>query len=329
MTSSQLQILNDYGLKTKGFELPCIHPGCKETFRFTATLYGHIRRHSDNNRCPYCGSVWEGLGALVFHVRSHTQNKPYTCPFPDCNYAGTQKGNLKTHLESETHEHEMSPQILQVVMSLDRLNCWSANGNKRRFSEAHSDIDFNVLEERSMSAITSTPLQFTEPARKRRRLPQLEPDKSTSSTQPSPFAVNAVGLQMKNRVSRPGYVVPRFELQSGHQAPKEVNDRNKKLEEENRMLRTRVTAAQVRISALEKMCYQESIQRATLAETVNTMNKEKDAADAQIHILVQRLKSEMAMRLQAQQETVTLRERCNSKEPATWKSMECIKNEEN
>ena len=265
----------------------------------------------------------------MFHVRSHTQNKPYTCPFPDCNYAGTQKGNLKIHLESETHEHEMSPQILSLIMSLDRLNCWSANGNKRRFSEAHSDIDFNVLEEGSMSTITTTPLQFTEPARKRRRLPQLEPDKSTSSTQPSPFAVNAVGFQMENRVSRTGYVVPRFELQSGHQAPKEVNDRNKKLEEENRMLRTRVNAAQVRISALERMCYQGNIRRVTLTETVKAMNKEKDAADAKNHILIQRLKSEITMRLQAQQETMTLREHCSSEKPTMWNSVECIKIEGN
>ena len=289
-----------------------------------ATLYGDIRFHSDQNRCPYCGSVWEGLGSLVFHVRSHTRNKPYTCPIPGCNYAACQKGNLKIHLESETHAHEMSPQILSLIMSLDRINCWSTGNNKERISEAHSDL--NVMEEgpmSAMSAITSTPFQFTQRARKRRRLPRLELDSSTSSRQPSPYSVNRRGLKVENSDSQ--FVASQDRLQNQlilnqNANIREQSDRIKKLEEENRRLRTRVTASQMtemRISALEKMCYQENIQRVTLTETVKKMNKEKDAADAKNDILVQRLKSEIAIRLQAQQETASLRDRYSSKKPTT------------
>ena len=110
---------------------------------------------------------------------------------------------------------------------------------------------------------------------------------------------------------------------NGHQNAKDLNDRIKKLEEENRMLRTMETASKMRIRTSKMRI------RATLAETVKTMNEEKDAAAGKNDIQVQRLKSEIAMRLQAQQETASWRDRYSSKKSTTRKSMEYITIEDN
>ncbi|KAK8741821.1 hypothetical protein OTU49_002423 [Cherax quadricarinatus] len=59
------------------------------------------KRSSANAVCTVCFKDFMYPSALVLHMRSHTGEKPFTCPHPQCDYRSTKKGNLKRH--ASTH----------------------------------------------------------------------------------------------------------------------------------------------------------------------------------------------------------------------------------
>merc|ERR1719163_837117 len=82
-------------------ERPILHsifPGDPATFNYCADLYAHIRKFcrqltmttNSNGKgkkkfaCPYCGKLSACMPMLVYHVRTHTLEKPYICPIPHC-----------------------------------------------------------------------------------------------------------------------------------------------------------------------------------------------------------------------------------------------------
>ncbi|XP_045599314.1 broad-complex core protein isoforms 1/2/3/4/5 isoform X5 [Procambarus clarkii] len=60
-----------------------------------------IKRSTANAVCSVCFKDFMYPSALVLHMRSHTGEKPFTCPHPQCDYRSTKKGNLKRH--ASTH----------------------------------------------------------------------------------------------------------------------------------------------------------------------------------------------------------------------------------
>ncbi|XP_078061744.1 zinc finger protein 219-like [Mustelus asterias] len=52
--------------------------------------------------CAYCGKGFRSSHHLKVHLRVHTGERPYKCPH--CDYAGTQSGSLKYHLERHHRE---------------------------------------------------------------------------------------------------------------------------------------------------------------------------------------------------------------------------------
>ena len=119
-TSKNNYDVRKHGLAFSGFVFSCIYPKCQRRFRLTESLYNHIRSHdAPQKECPYCGKKMLSVGQLVAHVRTHTRRYPYFCPFWHCDYCAAQKSGLKTHLESATHRNEMSPRLLDHIMSWD------------------------------------------------------------------------------------------------------------------------------------------------------------------------------------------------------------------
>lgn len=52
-------------------------------------------------KCPYCDKLFIYPAKLASHVRTHTGEKPYGCPF--CPYRATQQGNLNRHVKIRHH----------------------------------------------------------------------------------------------------------------------------------------------------------------------------------------------------------------------------------
>ncbi|XP_047478644.1 transcription factor GAGA-like [Penaeus chinensis] len=52
-------------------------------------------------KCPYCPKTFLYPAKLQSHLRTHTGEKPFACPF--CTYRATQQGNLNRHIKIKHH----------------------------------------------------------------------------------------------------------------------------------------------------------------------------------------------------------------------------------
>ena len=53
-----------------------------------------LTTNTSNNQCPYCSFCGAGLSR---HLRIHTGERPYKCPF--CTYAAIQRSDVNKHIK--------------------------------------------------------------------------------------------------------------------------------------------------------------------------------------------------------------------------------------
>ncbi|KDR72931.1 hypothetical protein GALMADRAFT_158573 [Galerina marginata CBS 339.88] len=113
---SPLQVhLNADGLETDD-SVTCQWEDCGKVFTHLPTLIDHIHNdhigvHKSNYTCEWASCVRRGLPqtsrfALISHIRSHTGEKPFICPLPECDKSFTRSDALAKHMRLQ---HNISP----------------------------------------------------------------------------------------------------------------------------------------------------------------------------------------------------------------------------
>lgn len=97
---------------SKTVSLQCPIPDCKTVWNKTKSLYRHLREdHNTDFKCPHCDKQSTCMSNFVCHVRLHTNEKPWVCPIPGCEYRGRTKNHSKSHVIQNHgikyfHQHE-------------------------------------------------------------------------------------------------------------------------------------------------------------------------------------------------------------------------------
>ncbi|KAF5319475.1 hypothetical protein D9619_008750 [Psilocybe cf. subviscida] len=94
----------------------CQWEDCGIVFDHLPTLIGHIHNehigvHKSNYTCEWSSCLRRGLPqtsrfALISHIRSHTGEKPFICPLPECDKSFTRSDALAKHMRLQ---HNISP----------------------------------------------------------------------------------------------------------------------------------------------------------------------------------------------------------------------------
>lgn len=69
-----------------------------ESHKLTANIKAETADETSGHTCGVCGRSFPLLSSLSQHMRRHTREKPYKCPY--CEHRTAQKGSLKAHIRS-------------------------------------------------------------------------------------------------------------------------------------------------------------------------------------------------------------------------------------
>lgn len=93
------------------FKIPCEWSDCKEWFLDLSDLVTHLNEHIGFKKgeysCEWAGCNRKGVSqtsrfSLIAHVRSHTGERPFDCPIPECDKSFTRSDALAKHQKQHT-----------------------------------------------------------------------------------------------------------------------------------------------------------------------------------------------------------------------------------
>ena len=87
----------------------CFFPGCSYKGKQAKDVTNHQKKVHDPDRvkekeCTFCAKKFFTDNALSTHIKAHLDEKPYSCPYPNCNVRRVHKSAIKQH--EITHRNE-------------------------------------------------------------------------------------------------------------------------------------------------------------------------------------------------------------------------------
>ncbi|KAJ8917467.1 hypothetical protein NQ315_005514 [Exocentrus adspersus] len=94
------KLLNHVGLFHVGEKLKCNL--CSLSDEMSFELYAEHCRLTHLNQCPFCKKKFGTRTSYNFHIKVHTENNPFDCPYENCEKSYPSQRSLKKHLTTHS-----------------------------------------------------------------------------------------------------------------------------------------------------------------------------------------------------------------------------------